>query len=72
MSLKIRLAKTKNDKAFRVVVAEVRSKRNGKTIDSLGNVVFSKPPLITIDAEKYKKWLSLGAQPTKSLKKILK
>lgn len=66
MSLKIRLAKTKNtSQVYRTVVAEARSKRDGKILDDLG-------PLDNINREKLKKWLSLGAQMTKAVEEKIK
>jgi len=49
MSLKIRLAKTKTARVFRIVVGETRSKRDGKAIDILGNATLSKTPQVKID-----------------------
>ncbi|PJE67291.1 30S ribosomal protein S16 [Candidatus Shapirobacteria bacterium CG10_big_fil_rev_8_21_14_0_10_40_9] len=72
MSLKIRLAKTKTARVFRIVVGETRSKRDGKAIDILGNATLSKTPQVKIDNQKYQKWLLKGAKPTKSVQKLLK
>lgn len=66
MSLKIRLAKTKNTTSkYRVIVAETRSKRDGKTIDIIGS-----PD--KINQTKLKKWLSLGAQMSKAVSELNK
>lgn len=75
MALSIRLSKTgrKGIKSYRIVVAETRSKRNGKAVDSLGwyNLA-QKPPLINIDQKKLNYWVSQGAQPTKAVRELIK
>lgn len=74
MALKVRLSRTgkTHQPTYRIVVVEARSKRNGKTVDILGfyNPQL-KPPLLKIDQEKYKKWLTVGAKPSEGLRKIL-
>lgn len=66
MSLKIRLAKTKNNTTkYRIVVAETRSKRDGKIVDIIGS-----PD--KINQTKLKKWLSVGAEMTKAVMKLNK
>lgn len=72
--LKIRLTRMgkKHAPAYRIVVTEKRSKRDGKYIDQLGYYHPSTNPLeFKLDQDKYKKWLANGAQPSTGLKKVL-
>lgn len=58
---------------YRVVVADARSPRDGKFIEELGYYDPMKDPkVIEIDGEKAKKWLANGAQPTDTVKALLK
>lgn len=75
MAVKIRLKRMGAKKApfYRVVVADSRSPRDGRFIEELGYYnPLTTPVDIKIDAEKAKKWLSTGAQPTETAKSILK
>jgi small subunit ribosomal protein S16 len=75
MSVKIRLKRVGKKKApsYRVVVADSRSPRDGRIIESLGwyNPLV-EPSAIHIDEEKALKWLNVGAQPTESVASLLK
>ena len=75
MSVKIRLKRMgmKKKPFYRVVVADERSPRDGRFIDIIGtyNPMVS-PAEITIDAEKAKTWIKNGAQPTDTVKALLK
>lgn len=58
---------------YRVVVADERSPRDGKFIDEIGYYnPLTNPAEIKINAEKAEKWLSDGAQPTETVKSLLK
>ena len=58
---------------FRSVVADSRYPRDGRFIEEVGYYDPTKDPsVIKIDAEKAKKWLSNGAQPTDTVKALLK
>jgi len=58
---------------YRIVVADDRSPRDGKFIDQIGTYdAKADPSIINIDAEKAKKWLGNGAQPTDTVKKLFK
>ena len=75
MAVKIRLRRMGAKKApfYRVVVADERSPRDGKFIDEIGYYnPLRDPAEIKIDAEKAEKWLNNGAQPTETVKSILK
>ncbi|MFD3506852.1 30S ribosomal protein S16 [Nocardia sp. NPDC058666] len=74
MSVKIRLTrlgKIRNPQ-YRVVVADARSRRDGRAIESIGLYhPKEEPSLIEIDAERVAYWLSVGAQPTESVQRLL-
>ena len=75
MAVKIRLRRLGAKKApfYRVVVADSRTARDGKFIEEIGYYnPMTKPEEIKIDGEKAKKWIANGAQPTDTVKKILK
>ncbi len=58
---------------YRVVVADARAPRNGRFIEEIGFYdPMKEPKVINIDAEKAKKWLADGAQPTETVKGLFK
>jgi len=58
---------------YRVVVADSRYPRDGRFIEEIGHFDPTKDPaIVEIDAEKAKKWISNGAQPTDTVKALLK
>ena len=75
MSVKIRLARhgSKKNPIYRVVVADSRSPRDGKFIEIVGRYnPQTQPSTIEIDEAKVKDWISKGAQPTDSVKRLMK
>ncbi len=75
MAVKIRLKRLGAKKApfYRVVVADERSPRDGKFIDEIGYYnPLTNPVDVKIDAEKATKWLNNGAQPTETVRTLLK
>lgn len=75
MAVKIRLRRMGAKKApyYRVVVADSRYPRDGRFIEEIGSYDPMKNPAeIKIDAEKAAKWIGNGAQPTETVKVILK
>ncbi len=75
MAVKMRLRRLGMKKApfYRVIVADSRSPRDGRFIEEIGYYnPLTEPADIKIDAEKAKKWLSNGAQPTETVKSLLK
>ena len=75
MAVKIRLRRMGAKKApfYRIVVADSRYPRDGRFIEEVGYYDPTKEPcVIKIDADKAKKWLSNGAQPTEVVSKIFK
>ena len=75
MAVKIRLRRMGSKKApfYRVVVADERSPRDGKFIDEIGYYnPLTDPADIKFDQVKAEKWLNDGAQPTETVKSLLK
>ena len=75
MAVKMRLRRMGAKKApfYRVVVADERSPRDGKFIDEIGYYnPLKNPAEVKIDEAKAQKWLNDGAQPTETVKSILK
>ena len=73
MSVKIRLTRTGAKKAptYRVIVADSRSPRDGRFIEEIGHFD-PRSNELKIDGEKAKKWIANGAQPTDTVKSLLK
>lgn len=74
MAVKMRLTRMGDKKSpfYRVVVADSHVARDGKYIDLIGTYnPLTNPAEIKIDAEKAKKWLANGAQPTDTVRAIL-
>ena len=75
MAVKIRLRRMGAKKApfYRVVVADSRYPRDGRFIEEIGYYDPTKEPAdVKIDAEKAKKWIGNGAQPTDTVKALIK
>jgi len=75
MAVKMRLRRMGAKKApfYRVVVADSRYPRDGRFIEEIGTYnPLTDPSEIKIDGEKAKKWLENGAQPTDTVKTLLK
>ncbi len=73
--VKIRLRRMGAKKApfYRVIVADARSPRDGRFIEEIGYYnPMTNPAEIKIDAEKATTWLKNGAQPTETVKSLLK
>ena len=75
MAVKIRLRRMGAKKApfYRVVVADSRYPRDGRFIEEIGYInPLTDPATVEIDAEAAKKWIANGAQPTDTVKAMLK
>ena len=75
MSLKIRLARAgaKKRPFYRIVVADSRSPRDGRFIETIGRYnAQTDPSTIVLDEERVRHWLARGAQPSDSVRKLLK
>lgn len=75
MAVKIRLRRigAKKDPFYRIVVADSRYPRDGRFIEEIGYYdPTTDPASFKADAEKAKKWISNGAQPTDTVKSLFK
>lgn len=75
MAVKIRLRRTGAKKApsYRVVVADSRYPRDGRFIEEIGYYnPLTDPVVVKIDMEKANNWIANGAQPTDTVKALLK
>ena len=75
MAVRMRLTRvgSKKNPIYRVVVADSRSPRDGKFIEIVGRYnPQTQPSTIDIDEAKVKDWISKGAQPTDSVKRLMK
>lgn len=75
MAVKIRLKRIGAKKVpfYRIVVADSRYPRDGRFIEEIGTYnPLTNPPEIKVDQEAAKKWMSVGAQPTDTVRSLLK
>jgi small subunit ribosomal protein S16 len=72
--LKIKLVRVgkRNEPRYRIVVAEARSKLNGKYVEKLGHYIPKPEKICQINRERYLYWLKQGAQPTPTVAKLWK
>ncbi len=75
MAVKIRLRRVgaKKNPFYRVVVADSRYPRDGRFIEEVGTYdPMVEPSAFKVDADKVKQWMNNGAQPTDTVKHLLK
>jgi small subunit ribosomal protein S16 len=75
MSVRVRLTRvgSKKNPIWRVVVADQRSPRDGRVIETIGRYnPQTEPSEIVINEERAKHWLEHGAQPSNTVKKLLR
>ena len=75
MAVKIRLRRMGAKKApfYRIVVADSRYPRDGRFIEEIGYYnPLTSPAVVSVDAEKAKKWIANGAQATETVKSLFK
>ena len=75
MAVKIRLKRIGKIRApyYRIVVADSRTKRDGRVIEEIGKYhPTEEPSFIEVDSERAQYWLSVGAQPTEQVAALLK
>jgi small subunit ribosomal protein S16 len=75
MSVSMRLTRVggKKDPVWRVVVADRRSPRDGRVIETIGRYnAQTDPSTIVLDEERVRFWLERGAQPSETVHKLLK
>ena len=73
--VKIRLRRmgAKNAPYYHIVVADSRSPRDGRCIEEIGTYnPLTEPAAITVDVEKAQTWIKNGAQPTDTVRGLLK
>ena len=73
--VKIRLRRMGAKKApyYRIVVADARSPRDGRCIEEIGTYnPLTEPATVNIDVEKAQAWIKNGAQPTDTVRTLLK
>lgn len=73
--VKIRLRRmgAKKNPFYRIVVADSRSPRDGRCIEEIGTYnPLTEPATITVDVEKAQSWIKNGAQPTDTVRGLLK
>jgi small subunit ribosomal protein S16 len=75
MAVRLRLTRIggKKDPVWRVVVADQRSPRDGRVIETVGHYnAQTDPSTIVIDGDRVRAWLERGAQPTGTVRKLLR
>jgi small subunit ribosomal protein S16 len=75
MAVRIRLTRVgaKKQPSYRVVVADARSARDSRAIETLGHYNPRTEPIeFDVDAEKAKEWLDKGAQPSDTVVRLFK
>ena len=75
MSVRLRLTRVggKKDPIWRVVVADQRSPRDGRIIETVGRYnAQTQPSTIVLDEERVRTWLARGAQPSHTVRKLLR
>ena len=75
MAVRIRLTRVgaKKQPSYRVVVADARSARDSRAIETLGHYNPRTEPIeLVVDAEKAKAWLAQGAQPSETVVRLFK
>jgi small subunit ribosomal protein S16 len=75
VSVRLRLTRVgaRKNPVWRVVVADQRSPRDGRVIETIGHYnAQTDPSTIVIDEERAKSWLARGAQPTSTVAKLLR
>ena len=75
MAVKIRLKRmgSKKNPFYRIVVADVKAPRDGRFIDEVGYYnPLTEPVELKVDADKVTKWMKTGAQPTDTVRALIK
>ena len=75
MSVKLRLTRSgcKKRPFYRVIAVDSATRRDGRPLEYLGHYnPMTNPAQVTLDAEKIKKWLDLGAEPSDTVRSLIK
>ncbi len=71
--MRLRRTGAKNNPAYRIVVADQNSPRDGAFLDTIGHYLPTRQPaVVELNEEKARHWLSKGAQPSETVASILK
>ncbi len=71
--IRLRRVGAKKQPSYRIVVADVRSPRDGAFLEQIGRYdPKTDPPTILLDEEKARKWLGKGAQPSGPVERMLR
>jgi small subunit ribosomal protein S16 len=74
LAVRMRLSRVGSNKnpIYRIVVADARSPRDGKSIETIGRYnPRAEPSIIEIDVDKATEWLKQGVQPSRTVKRLL-
>ncbi len=72
VSIRLRRTGTTRRPSYRVVVTDSRSPRDGRFIEIIGHYnPLSEPPTVKIDRAKAQAWISKGAQPSNTVKRLM-
>jgi len=75
VAVRLRLTRVggRKNPIWRVVAADQRSKRDGRVLETIGHYnAQTQPSTIVLDEERVRHWLARGAQPTETVRKLLK
>jgi small subunit ribosomal protein S16 len=75
VAVRIRLTRVggRKNPIWRVVAADQRSKRDGRVLETIGHYnAQTQPSTIVLDEERVRHWLDRGAQPSETVRKLLK
>jgi small subunit ribosomal protein S16 len=73
VKLRLRRMGAKKAPFYRIVVADSRSPRDGRFIEEIGTYdPLKNPAAITVDVDRAKEWIATGAQPTDTVRSLLK
>jgi small subunit ribosomal protein S16 len=72
VSIRLRRMGSSRRPAYRVVVADSRSPRDGRFIEVIGHYnPLTQPPTVKIDRTKAQEWIAKGAQPSNTVKRLM-
>ena len=75
MAVKLRLRRmgARHQPKYRIVVADSRSPRDGRSIETLGHYnPLTDPATVVVDQDRVRHWVEHGAQPTEAVQRVLK
>ena len=73
VKIRLRIMGAKKAPYYRIVVADARSPRDGRCIEEIGTYnPLTQPATVTVDVEKAQTWIKNGAQPTDTVRGLLK